>query len=120
MLSRYGWCSNLTQEIVDFPPKSSLLKAHTDSDGRTGCIRDSKIPKHQEQKIDESCETNEKHINVNEALCSDVNESKALGAADDVKVILGSIFSINFCHRIFMFPWIGWAECTLFTFILVE
>ncbi|KAK6118425.1 hypothetical protein DH2020_047842 [Rehmannia glutinosa] len=68
---RYGWCSDLQHCMFDIPPKSSLLETRTDSEGV-------EIPSHQEEKLEESCETNKNQINVNEALHSDVNEQKTL------------------------------------------
>ncbi|KAL7089870.1 hypothetical protein ACP275_12G004000 [Erythranthe tilingii] len=77
---RYGWSSNLQQEMFDIPPKSSPLEAHTNSDDRRrGCSRGFEIPTHEEENIAESRETTEKQINVNEALGSNVSKMKALG-----------------------------------------
>ncbi|EYU24059.1 hypothetical protein MIMGU_mgv1a026856mg, partial [Erythranthe guttata] len=72
---RYGWSSNLQQEMFDIPPKSSPLEAHTNSDDRRrGCSRGFEIPTHEEEKIAESRATTEKQINVNEALGSNDDE----------------------------------------------
>ncbi|PIN07258.1 hypothetical protein CDL12_20178 [Handroanthus impetiginosus] len=86
---RYAWYSSIQQEMFDnMPPKSRLLEAHIDSEGkRRSCGRGLQIPNHGEKKIDESSETIKKQIDINEASHSDMNEPKALhvptGLMDD-------------------------------------
>ncbi|KAK4430644.1 TSL-kinase interacting protein 1 [Sesamum alatum] len=81
---RYAWYSNRQHEIFHIPPKSSLLEAHTDSEGRRKGCSVLEISNYQKGKINESCETIQQLTNVNEALTSDVNELKTLDGSNDL------------------------------------
>ncbi|KAH6796712.1 hypothetical protein C2S52_021266 [Perilla frutescens var. hirtella] len=66
---RYGWFRNHQLEIVDGPPKFSLLEAHIGSEGKEGSPR--------KDQVNESREAIKKQSNANETLHSDANELKA-------------------------------------------
>lgn len=95
--------------MFDIPPESSLLEVHTGTEGRRGSPRILGIPNHQQEQINESCETIEKQINVNQALHSDMNELKASDVPSDFVVIFVSIYSTIYLSRgIYMFgEWSG-------------
>lgn len=60
------------------PPKSSLLEAHTGSEGKKGLPRILEIPNHQEEQVNESCEAIKKPGNADENLHSDANHQEEL------------------------------------------